>query len=165
MQEYKNSYADSVLNTVWIMIGSRSINVEYLSTDQGMMLLSEGGAQLWFSQDATGGVTVFISPYRSKHMRINENELILARYSCATSMTERCLRKHFRTFFRYLTVTSSHGDLGIRTYFFRFRMADRRFASEWGSNAHKVYVPVPIGLMSLVATLCAGGKLSWPTAN
>lgn len=167
MEEFKDSYADSVLNTVWIMIGSRSLNVEYLSKDQGMMLLSEGGAQLWLSQDATGSVTVFMAPYRSKHMKMNENELILARYGCATSLTEARLRAHFGTFFRYLAVTSSHGDLGIRGYAFRtrLRMADRRFASEWWSNVHKVYVPVLICLIGLVATLYAGDKLSWLPSN
>ncbi|MBN5086740.1 hypothetical protein JY460_01220 [Stenotrophomonas maltophilia] len=98
---------------------------------------------------------------------MNENELILGRYGCATSLTEDKLRKHFGTFFRYLAVTSSHGDLGIRGYAFRtkLRMADRRFASEWWSNAHKVYVPVLICLIGLIATLYAGDKLSWLTSN
>ncbi|MCE4344088.1 hypothetical protein ABQZ99_013695 [Xanthomonas hortorum pv. vitians] len=161
----KSAYADSVLNTVWIIIGGRSLNVDYLDKDQRRMLLSEDGGQLWFSQDATGSITVFMSPYKSKHMRMNENELILARYGCATSLTERKLRKHFKTFFRYLAVTSCHGDLGIRGYLFRvrLRMNDRRFATEWASNAHKVYVPVLLALMGLLATLYTGNRLNWLT--
>ncbi|WOB27758.1 MULTISPECIES: hypothetical protein [Xanthomonas] len=163
MPALKGTYPDSVLNAVWIIVGGRPLNVQFLDSNQKRMLLDERGGQLWYSQDATGAVTVFISPYSSTKMRMDEKELIIARYGCATSLNERRLRMHFNTFFRYLSVTSCHGDLGLRGYLFRLRLRirDRRYANEWRSNAYKVYVPAFLAFVGLIATLYTGNKLKW----
>lgn len=166
MPELKGTYADSVLNALWIIVGGRMLNVQYADSNLGKMLMDERGGQLWFAQDATGAVTAFISPYASKNMRMDEKELIIARYSCATALSERRLRKHFATFFRYLAVTSSHGDLSFRGYLFRLRLriGDHRYANEWRANAYKVYVPAFLAFVGLIATLYTGNKLKWLSA-
>lgn len=155
--------AVNVINQIQVHAGWRQLNVSHAISENGESRaepLAESGATLWFSQDATGLVMAFVAPYNSKAMRMNEENIILARYSCASAVSARDVRRHFATYFRYCAITSAHGCLGLGGYLYRLRLKynDFRFASEMRASVFR-YVEPLLAAVGIVATLYAGNKL------
>lgn len=67
----------------------------------------ESGACLWFSQSPSGGVTVFMSPYKSDLVTMNEKEIVIGMYKDPSCLTNGQIRKLFRRFFKYRHITSA----------------------------------------------------------
>ena len=153
----------NITNQIQVHAGWRQLNVYHAITDNGNKraeALAESGATLWFSQDATGSVMAFISPYKSKAMSMNEENIIIARYSCASSVSTREIERHFATYFRYCSVTSAHGCHGLSGYIYRLRLKynDFRYANQMRANAFH-YIEPSLAIIGIIATLYAGNKL------
>jgi len=158
-----NLYAFNIMNQILIHTGWRSLNVAFAITENGetqVEYLHENGANLWFSQDVSGAVMVFVSPYKSKALEIHESNIILARYSCASSVTPRDIRRHFSTYFRYCSVTSAHGNLGITGYIYRLflKYGDFRYSTQRRASLFRVIESV-LAVVGIAATLYAGNKI------
>lgn len=158
-----NFSAVNITNQIQVHAGWRQLNLSHSINEGGSTrseLLAESGATLWYSQDATGGVTVFLAPYKSKAMTIKEENIILARYGCASGVSAGAVRQHFKDYFRYCSVTSAHGNLGLSGYIYRLRLKyrDFRYANQMRANVFRYFEPV-IAAAGIIATLYAGGKL------
>jgi hypothetical protein len=153
----------NITNQIQIHAGWRLLNVSHAITkdeESRAEHLAESGATLWFSQNASGSIMVFIAPYESKAMSVNEDNIILARHSCASSVSAKDIRSYFATYFRYCAVTSAHGDLGLGGYIYRLRLKynDFRYASQMRANVFRYIEPL-LAVVGIVATLYAGNKL------
>lgn len=159
-QPHLNAF--NITNRIQVHAGRRQLNVCHAITESGNTraeALAESGATLWFSQDVTGSVMVFISPYKSKAMSMNEENIILARYSCASSVSIRDIGRHFATYFRYCSVTSAHGSHGLSGYIYRLRLKynDFRYANQMRANVFH-YIEQSLVIVGSIATLYAGNK-------
>jgi len=67
----------------------------------------EKEAAMWFAQTPTGGVTVFMSPYKSDLVSINEKEIIIGFFKDPARLTDRKIRKMLATFSKYLSISSA----------------------------------------------------------
>lgn len=68
----------------------------------------EKEAAMWFSQAPAGGVTVFMSPYKSDIANMSEKEIIIGFFKDPTKLTDRKIRKMFSRFFKYLSISSAY---------------------------------------------------------
>jgi len=67
----------------------------------------ETEACMWFSQSPSGGVTVFMSPYKSDLVSMNEKEIIIGMFKDPNRLTERNIRKLFSRFLKYRQISSA----------------------------------------------------------
>lgn len=153
----------NITNQILIRVGSRLLNVSHAINIDGKPcaeLLDESGATLSLSQDATGSVIVFISPYKSEAMSMDEENIILDRHSCASSISKKDIRRYLSKFLRYCAVTSVHGDLGWGGYSYRLwlKYNDFRNASQMRANAFN-YIKLFSFPIIVLVTLYAGGKI------
>ena len=63
-------------------------------------------AQLWFTQGASGGVSVFMAPYVSELHNFKREQIWLAHYESPHQVQAKHIRKHARQFLRYCVDTS-----------------------------------------------------------
>ncbi|SFO21257.1 hypothetical protein SAMN05444065_109241 [Pseudomonas syringae] len=56
----------------------------------------ESDSAMWFTQTPTGGVTVFMAPYRSDLVSMNEREIIIGMFKDPVQLTEGRLRVSVR---------------------------------------------------------------------
>ncbi|MEX5535588.1 hypothetical protein [Pseudomonas syringae] len=82
-------------------------------------ILLEKDAAMWFNQSPSGAVTVFMAPYRSAVLKMNEENIILGLYSSPDKLTDKRIRELFSTFFRYLSITSAHHQQSVMDYGWR----------------------------------------------
>ncbi|MBP0638008.1 hypothetical protein [Cupriavidus sp. AcVe19-6a] len=152
----------NITNQLQISTGFRFMGVSRPSQSQGeaapiSKVVEEVGASLWFNQDATGAVTIFVAPYKSEVMKMSERNFILGRHRWATDISERQVKNYFAKFFRYCATTSVHGNFDASSYLFRLslRLRDIRFASNESERLWKL-----AGWTSTTAVaLYTGGKL------
>ena len=81
--------------------------------------LLEKDAAMWFNQSPSGAVTVFMAPYRSAVLKMNEENIILGLYASPEKLTDKLIRELFSTFFRYLSITSAHHQQSVMDYGWR----------------------------------------------
>lgn len=82
-------------------------------------ILLEKDAAMWFNQSPSGAVTVFIAPYSSAVLKMNEDNIILGMYSSPEKLTNKRIRELFSTLFRYLSITSAHHQQSVMDYGWR----------------------------------------------
>jgi hypothetical protein len=151
----------NITNQIQVQAGWRPLGLSHSTTENGEARaepLAESGATLWFSQGATGFVTVFLAPYKSKAMSMNEENIILARYNCASSVTALDVQRHFATYFWYCSITSVHGNFGLSGYIYLLwlKYKDSRYANQ---KQRVKLIELLIAVVAIVATLYAGDKL------
>ncbi|MBS0299514.1 MAG: hypothetical protein JSR32_06225 [Proteobacteria bacterium] len=159
-----NFSAINVINQIQVQAGWRQLNVYHIVNENGedkAELLAERGATLWYSQDVTGSVVVFLAPYKSKAITVDEKNIVLARYSCPCEISARKIRKHFAIFFRYCAATSAHGSFSINDYFYRLylRYNDFRYKNEMRANFFQRISQFFFLIITVIATLYAGNKI------
>jgi hypothetical protein len=157
--------AFNVLNQIQVHTGSRRLGVFRSITEKEktrVEYLAESRATLWYSQDASGSVIVFVAPYKSTVMKMNEDNIILARYNCASSVSLRDVQRHFSTYFRYCTVSSVHGNLGVSGYMFRLRLkyGDIRYSTQMRASAFRYLELLAAGatIAGVLYTAFKGGE-------
>ena len=128
-------------NTIYLIAGPIHHNVTKTFGERAPEQVCDSGAQMWFSQSPSGGVNVFMSPFRSALHSMKERELWVASYEEPVQLTVRKLNKHFETFARYLAETNMAARPSLTGYVFRLKlmMVDGRNRSE---------------LLRLIAKLC-----------
>ena len=154
--------AINILNQIQIHAGWRQLNVSRAVTEnQKIEHLAESGATLWYSQNVTGSVMVFLAPYKSSTIETDEKNIILARYNCPCEISAQHIRKHFATYFRYCAATSAHGSFSINDYLYRLylRYNDFRFKNEMRANFFRYINPYFFLVITVFATLYAGDKI------
>lgn len=67
----------------------------------------ENESAMWFSQTPSGGVTVFMSPYKSDLVSMNEKEIIIGTFKDPSKLSERRIKKLFARYFKYMSITSA----------------------------------------------------------
>lgn len=159
-----NFRCSNIKNQIQISTGWRLLNVSGANyEDKGSPkaeLLAESSATLWYSQDITGSVCVFVAPYTSKAMSMNEKDIVIARYGCPTKISKKLVENHFSTYFKYCAATSCHGNLGLSGYIFRLYLKynDFRSASIVRGKIFS-YAEALLGIVGIIATLYAGNKI------
>jgi hypothetical protein len=161
----------NIINQIQIQVGHRHLDISQLTTkdsESKSEYLTEIGAALWYSQDASGGVMVFMSPYKSRVMRMTEENIILARFDCASAISTSAVQGHFEKFFRYCNFTSVHGALGFSGYLYRLRLRynDIRFKTAIRASVLKpiiAFITLGLATAGVWATLYSAGKIfHWP---
>ncbi len=94
--------------------------------------LMEKEAAMWFAQTPAGGVTVFMSPYKSDWVNMNEKEIIIGYFKDPARLTDRKIRKMLARFFKYLSISSAlHQHTAIdymwRLWFIYLDIRTRKF--------------------------------------
>lgn len=67
----------------------------------------ENESAMWFAQSPSGGVTVFMSPYKSDLVSMNEKEIIIGIFKDPSKLTERKIRNLFAKYFKYMSISSA----------------------------------------------------------
>jgi hypothetical protein len=160
----KRSRFSNIMNQIQISSGWRHLNVTGINNDDKehpkAEVLAESGATLWYSQDITGAVSVYVAPYNSRVMTVDEKDIIIARYSCPTKISKKNVQQHFSTYFKYCAVTSVHGNLSFISYIYRLwlQLNNRRIASEIRRKKSS-FIEIFLIIAGIFATLYAGNKM------
>nr|WP_312158347.1 hypothetical protein [Pseudomonas juntendi] len=130
----KNVDVTRRLNHIQVSSGFRRLGlngVEYVKEDmeaEGVdkslrrtrkILHEENQAAIWFTQTPSGGVTVFMSPYKSSLSSLNEKEIIIGFYHDPAKLTKRKVRILFSFFFKYMSISSALHNQTILNYAWR----------------------------------------------
>ncbi|WLG30171.1 hypothetical protein [Pseudomonas lurida] len=108
--EAKKIHTTQKLNQIQLSCGMRLLGLKGIDVDDGRTKLKinmEIEAALWFTQSPSGGVTVFMSPYKSDVLKMNEDDIIIGHYKDPSKLTVQKIRRLFTIFFRYLSITSA----------------------------------------------------------
>lgn len=79
----------------------------------------EHDSAMWFTQTPSGGVTVFMAPYKSDLISMNEKEIIIGMFKDPVKLTEGKLRQLFTKYFKYLSITSALHNHTVLDYAWR----------------------------------------------
>ncbi|WP_110947889.1 hypothetical protein [Pseudomonas bohemica] len=79
----------------------------------------ESDSAMWFTQTPCGGVTVFMAPYRSDLVSVNEKEIVIGMFKDPVQLTEGRLRRLFARYFKYMSMTSALHDHTVLDYAWR----------------------------------------------
>jgi hypothetical protein len=141
-----------ITNTIYLVASSIHYPVTKIFGGNAPEHVFDSGAQLWFSQSPSGGVTVFMSPFHSALHKVKEKELWVASYEEPAQLTERKLRKHLLVFARYLTETNMAAPPSFIGYLFRLRMmlVDGRNRSELLRFTAKLFASFVIPIVAIV---------------
>ncbi|WP_122439446.1 hypothetical protein [Pseudomonas viridiflava] len=115
---------DQILAQLQLSCGTRQLGLWGVETKVEDRMgkvkpLFEGDAALWFNQAPSGMVTVFMAPYGSDNMKMNEDNIVLGMYRSPAKITDREIRKLFSKFFKYLSITSAHHQQAFSEYAWR----------------------------------------------
>lgn len=106
----KKFYVTQRLNQLQVSCGMRLLGLNGVDVDGNQpkkKISMEKNAALWFTQSASGGVTVFMAPYKSEVVSMNEENIIIGHYKDPSRLSEKKIKKLFSTFFHYLSITSA----------------------------------------------------------
>ncbi|MCD5988484.1 hypothetical protein KDX30_11280 [Pseudomonas sp. CDFA 553] len=115
---------DQILGQLQLSCGTRQLGLWGVETKaeerKGKAKpLFESGAALWFNQAPSGLVTVFMAPYGSDNLKMNEDNIVLGMYKSPAKITDKEIRKLFSKFFKYLSITSAHHQQTFSEYAWR----------------------------------------------
>ena len=79
----------------------------------------ESDSAMWFTQTPSGGVTVFMAPYKSDLVSMNEKEIIIGMFKDPVQLTEGRLKLLFAKYFKYVSITSALHDHTVLDYAWR----------------------------------------------
>lgn len=121
---YRHLPEGQYLAQLQLTCGTRRLGLDTLEKSedrpQGVAkTLLEKDAALWFNQSPSGAVTVFMAPYSSAVLKMNEDNIILGMYSSPEKLTDKRIRELLSTFFRYLSITSAHHQQSVMDYGWR----------------------------------------------
>lgn len=124
-------YRFNSINQAQVSVGWRRLGVWHTIGSKDMENPKEAmevGATISFSQDITGKVMVLLSPYKSDLAKVDEENFILVFGANPNDLTEKVIRRHLKTFFRYCVATSMVSVGNYRDYLFRqwLRLRDIR---------------------------------------
>jgi hypothetical protein len=110
MNQYKLREFDvtraSTTNSIYLFTGNQLPVLLKTYGKNSPEWVSDHKAQLWFSQSASGGVSVFMAPYISELHKFKRDQIWLAHYESPLQVDAARIAKHARTFLRYCVDTS-----------------------------------------------------------
>lgn len=118
----KKFHVTERLNQIQISCGIRFLGLKGVDVDGNQpkkKIRMEKNAALWFTQSPSGGVTVFMAPYKSDLVSMNEENIIIGHYKDPSNLTDRKVRYLFSIFFRYLSITSAIHHQTPKDYIWR----------------------------------------------
>lgn len=107
-----------VINATYIYSGNKRHEIKYISNGK-LTILHERGAQLWYTQEASGTVFVFVSPCSSAMNSFDEKEIIIGRYSQPIAINKSVIKKHINTFLKYRMYTGINSSGTLSSYIYR----------------------------------------------
>lgn len=118
---YRHLPEGQYLAQLQLTCGTRRLGLDTLEKSEDHPLgvaktLLEKDAALWFNQSPSRAVTVFMAPYSSAVLKMNEENIILGMYSSHEKLTDKRIRELLSTFFRYLSITSAHHQQSVMDY-------------------------------------------------
>jgi hypothetical protein len=161
-------YRFNSLNDAQVFTGSRHLAVLLRPEDtesqnedtesQKLQGVMERAAQISFSQEITGKITVMLYPYKSNLSNVNEDNFILRFREEPHNLTEKKIRKVLRVFFRYATATSvvSSGSLGDYAFRQWIELKDFRYRKIKIEHLTGRFLMVVLTAAGVWATLHAG---------
>lgn len=156
----------NALNQIQIHTGHRMSDIYHVDKDNKLEMISEKGSTLWFSQDFTGGVTVFLAPYFSQTHRVNEKNVLVKYYQDPISITDKELQRIFKIYLKYCEATMACGARKHRLYFFRLWL---QFKDSRNSKKIKTFVikvaaqalALLLAGLGIIATLYTGNAIKF----
>lgn len=103
--ENSNIYRLNSLNQIQINTGHRLSKIYHVSKENNLEIIYEKNSTLWFSQDVTGGVAVFLAPYTSKNYSVDERNVLIKYYREPISITDKELQRIFKIYVKYCEAT------------------------------------------------------------
>lgn len=93
-------------NAIYLFTGNQAPVLLKIYGKSAPEWISDKNAQLWFSQSASGGVSVFMAPYVSELHKFKRDQIWLAHYESPHQVDAKSIAKHAKTFLRYCVDTS-----------------------------------------------------------
>ncbi|HIE4797410.1 hypothetical protein [Serratia nevei] len=158
-----NIISCEVINVTYIFTGNKPHRV-YYDNKGGLNTFCERGAQMWYSQDISGAVLVFVSPCSSAMTSFDEKEIIIGRYKQPVSITEKEIKKHIKVFLSYRLCTGANSSANLRSYIYRIRLQFLDFRNR-GKIARLIMqllyksAVLVLSAIGILATLYAANKL------
>lgn len=158
-------YRFNSLNQAQVSVGWRRLGVWHTIRSDDLTKpreAMEAGATISFSQDITGKLMILLCPYTSDIAKVEEENFILVYGANPNDLTEKAIRRHLKTFFRYCVATSMVSAGNYRDYLFRqwLRLRDIR-----NRKIQKVVVFRFIERALLIALAAASVWATFFTAN
>ncbi len=153
--KYKNSplLAHQFHNATYIKFGSRRLGIANIpdESQSSLVLRTEHNAQLFYTQGSIGDVLVVLSPYVSEVYKVEESEIVIARYKQPSDISSKDIEKHLRVFEKYALATS-HSSAGLfRPYVYRRWIQYQDFRYKDNNRKHIVLASERILLFVLAA--------------
>ncbi|WGS50121.1 hypothetical protein LFL96_01010 [Paraburkholderia sp. D15] len=125
----------------------------------------ETDAALCFSQDVSGRVAILLFPYKSDLSKAKEDNILLQFGLLPNDLTEKVIRKTFKTFFQYCVATSTVSTGSYSAYAFRqwlsFRdMRNKKAQRDVAFRMVEKMLVLALTAVGAWATLFVAGK--WP---
>ncbi|MFA9593077.1 hypothetical protein [Citrobacter telavivensis] len=154
-------YKLNSLNQIQINTGNRITNIFHVNSENKSEIILERSSTLWFSQDITGAVAVFIAPYLSQSHSVNEKDILIKNYNEPTKITDKEIKKIFKTYLRYCEATMSPSAKRKRLYSFRLWLQlkdirNRRAIKKFCLKTTFQAMTLCLAFLGILATLIAG---------
>ncbi|GKV95456.1 hypothetical protein H2Y56_00390 [Pectobacterium aroidearum] len=164
--ENRNIYRLNSLNQIQIHTGHRISSIYHAGKGNKLEVIYEKASTLWFSQDITGGVAVFLSPYISSTHRVDEENVLIKYYHQPTSITNKEVKKILKTYIKYCeaTMAFSTGKRGL--YFFRLWLQFKDLRNRKKIKAFSIKIiaqalALLLAGLGVVATLYTGNVIKF----
>ncbi|MGE6468072.1 hypothetical protein [Serratia proteamaculans] len=158
-----NVISCETINATYILTGNKPHRVYY--ADNGKLnTFYERGAQMWYAQDVSGAVLVFVSPNSSTMTSFDEKEIVIGKYRQPVSITEKKIKKHIKIFLNYRLCTGENSSDNFRSYIYRMYLQCLDFRNRGAIKRYilKLLYKVAVLVLSaigILATLFAANKL------
>jgi len=152
------------LNQIQIHTGIRPSFIFHADDNNKLEMIFERSSTLWFSQDITGGVTVFLAPYTSQSHRVNERNVLVKYYREPMSITDKELKKIFKIYIKYCEATMAFSVQKMNLYCFRLwlqfkDLRNRKKIKTFSIRIATQALALLLAGLGVVATLYTGGVI------
>lgn len=151
------------LQSIHLSAGWHLLNCWGVSNDGGSFKrITESGANLTYSQNASGVVFVYVTPFKSFLHSVDEERIFIGFYLDPCLISTKDVLRHFRVFLRYCEATTISSPMTLRSFLFRKYLIfnDVRFRPGNLSMVFRYVVRFIAYMVVLLVTLYAGGKLA-----
>ncbi|MFP2398647.1 hypothetical protein C3433_01610 [Citrobacter freundii] len=164
--ENSNIYRLNSLNQIQINTGNRLSKIYHVSKENNLEIIYEKNSTLWFSQDVTGGVAVFLAPYTSKNYSVDERNVLIKYYREPISITDKELQRIFKIYVKYCEATMAFSAKKRGLYFFRLWLQFKDLRNKKKIKAFVIKVAAQalallLAGLGVIATLYTGSVISF----
>ena len=112
-------YTTNILNHIQISASARLSRTFKTNEAGATEIIHETGSALWFTQDLSGGVAVFLAPYKSQNYEVTEKNVLIKYYKSPSELSAKKIEKLIILFIKYCEATLYSSTHSRRLYIFR----------------------------------------------